>query len=124
PIPGTILLQRGNGLPMELAPVTLQIYARPTTRTRIGVAESCGTMGWHPSSSLHPSPFTLHPSKTEAPPRVGRGRASWHGHSGRLADLHIDLAGLGGLRLRQGHCEYAVLEFRLHLRRVNAAVNP
>ena len=43
-MPGTILLQRGNGLPMELAPVTLEVRAALTTHTRIGVAESCGTM--------------------------------------------------------------------------------
>ena len=42
-MPGTILFQRRNGLPMELAPVTWEDCARPATGTRIGVAESGGT---------------------------------------------------------------------------------
>jgi len=42
-MPGTILLQRRNGLPMELASITLADRAHPTTGTRIGGAESCGT---------------------------------------------------------------------------------
>ena len=42
-MPRTILLQRGKGLPMELASLAREIRALRTTRTRICVAESGGT---------------------------------------------------------------------------------
>ena len=49
-MPGTILLQRRNGLPMELASLTWEDRARPTTRTRILLRRICDARGaivWH-----------------------------------------------------------------------------